>query len=117
MRRHGQAGWVKNAERGVVDEHRDGHIEELAALQGSFADRLLGPVGNGLDDLSCLPDGQMGEPACCRVRSGEGRDVAMDAGLDGALTLQQVHTWVRMACLAASIPVLTASLLRLPSVP
>src|SRR6516164_4526430 len=90
MRRHGQAGWVKDVERGVVGEHGDGHIEELGVLQGSFTDRLLSPIGNGLDNLSGLPDGQMGEPVCCRVCSGEGRDVAMDAGLDGALTLQHV---------------------------
>jgi len=87
---HRQAARVQDVERGVVGEHGDCHIEQLAVLQRSFTDGLLSPVGNGLDDLSRLPHGQMSEPVRRRFCSCEGRDVAVHAGLDGTLTLQQV---------------------------
>jgi len=51
---------------------------------------LLSDVWHGLDHPGCPPGGQFGEPGCSRAGSGEGRDVAVDAGLDHLLAFEQV---------------------------
>src|SRR5450755_3255380 len=88
--RHREGAGIEDVERAYVSEPRDGHVEQLAVPQRALADRLLSGIGDSLDDPSGLPRGQAREPRGSSIGSVEGRNVAVDAGLDDALAFQQV---------------------------
>src|SRR2546423_1506412 len=74
----------------AVTSPGDRDVEQLAIAEGAFPDWELSAVGNGLDDLSGLPFGRLGEPVGGCVGSGECRDVPMDAWLHDAFLCQDI---------------------------
>jgi von Willebrand factor type A C-terminal domain len=89
-RRLGEGAGIENVEGQLAGEHGDSHVEQFVVSQGPFADRLLGCVRAGLNNVCGLPHGQSGEPFRRRLGSREGRDVPVNPRLHGALAFQQV---------------------------